>query len=386
MPRAEPQWPRGGNGRAGIRVDRRVETEAGGLRTAGRAPSQCQEQEDHATRVPPRRSRKLSTEFAKTPVIVLADTNELTQIMKALEYGARRLHSVFCWHRRLRRGHQASACRRHLRAGKQRVRNAPDCSNSGGEAGRPVNSMFTDRQAEVVEALRRGKPNKIIAYELNLRESTVKVHIRNIMKKIKATNRTEVVYKINDLFLRELLGFSAMDRACRRAAVGSSQLLLPRLPHSAAAERSGDQVRSPERPLQASSARSEYRWRTTWSGISGVMLRALRERASVALADLPQPGQSGTHVEVGGPWIVLPLLGHHRTRADKAHVAYKHIEELRQLVDRVFAEIPAQSGDARIFPEFLGAIPFDARCRRSRSDMPPGAARRSEPWSEASRG
>ena len=60
--------------------------------------------------------------------------------------------------------------------------------------------MFTARQAEVVEALRRGKANKIIAYELHLRESTVKVHIRNIMKKLKATNRTEVAFKINDMF------------------------------------------------------------------------------------------------------------------------------------------------------------------------------------------
>jgi DNA-binding NarL/FixJ family response regulator len=65
---------------------------------------------------------------------------------------------------------------------------------------RSFTGMFTLRQAEVVKALRRGKANKIIAYELNLRESTVKVHIRNIMKKLKATNRTEVAYKINDLF------------------------------------------------------------------------------------------------------------------------------------------------------------------------------------------
>ena len=57
--------------------------------------------------------------------------------------------------------------------------------------------MFTARQAAVVEALQRGKANKIIAYELNMRESTVKVHVRNIMKKLHATNRTEVAYKVN---------------------------------------------------------------------------------------------------------------------------------------------------------------------------------------------
>ncbi|NTJ10523.1 helix-turn-helix domain-containing protein, partial [Rhizobium lusitanum] len=51
----------------------------------------------------------------------------------------------------------------------------------------------------VAEALRRGKANKIIAYEMDLCESTVKVHIRNIMKKLNATNRTEVAYKIREL-------------------------------------------------------------------------------------------------------------------------------------------------------------------------------------------
>jgi DNA-binding NarL/FixJ family response regulator len=59
--------------------------------------------------------------------------------------------------------------------------------------------LFTERQAAVVEALRRGKANKIIAYELKMRESTVKVHVRNIMKKLHATNRTQVAYLANRL-------------------------------------------------------------------------------------------------------------------------------------------------------------------------------------------
>ncbi|TGV73883.1 response regulator transcription factor, partial [Mesorhizobium sp. M00.F.Ca.ET.158.01.1.1] len=66
---------------------------------------------------------------------------------------------------------------------------------------RPLSGMFTTREAAVVEALRTGKANKIIAYELNLCESTVKVHIRNIMKKLKATNRTEVAYKLRQMLL-----------------------------------------------------------------------------------------------------------------------------------------------------------------------------------------
>ena len=63
---------------------------------------------------------------------------------------------------------------------------------SGQKAG--GGGFFTERQAAVVEKLSQGKPNKIIAYELDMQESTVKVHIRNIMRKLKATNRTEVAF------------------------------------------------------------------------------------------------------------------------------------------------------------------------------------------------
>jgi DNA-binding NarL/FixJ family response regulator len=51
---------------------------------------------------------------------------------------------------------------------------------------------LTPRQMQVLDRLRLGKANKIIAYELGVSESTVKVEIHNIMKKMNATNRTEV--------------------------------------------------------------------------------------------------------------------------------------------------------------------------------------------------
>lgn len=60
--------------------------------------------------------------------------------------------------------------------------------------------LFTPRQIMVMEALHRGKANKQIALELNMRESTVKVHIRHIMKKLNARNRTEVAVLTSDLF------------------------------------------------------------------------------------------------------------------------------------------------------------------------------------------
>jgi len=62
-----------------------------------------------------------------------------------------------------------------------------------GPAGSTDKIKLSVRELAVLEQLRQGKQNKIIAFELNLCESTVKVHVRNIMKKLKVRNRTQVV-------------------------------------------------------------------------------------------------------------------------------------------------------------------------------------------------
>ena len=65
-----------------------------------------------------------------------------------------------------------------------------------------LSGVFSSRQAAVVQALRQGKSNKIIAYELNMCENTVKAHVRTIMKKLDARNRTEAAFKISQLCAR----------------------------------------------------------------------------------------------------------------------------------------------------------------------------------------
>lgn len=60
--------------------------------------------------------------------------------------------------------------------------------------------ILTAREHAVLASLRQGQPNKRIAYDLKLSESTVKVHIRNIMKKLKAKNRTEVAFLTQRMF------------------------------------------------------------------------------------------------------------------------------------------------------------------------------------------
>lgn len=60
--------------------------------------------------------------------------------------------------------------------------------------------LFTPREIEVMAGLGEGKPNKIIAHELRICETTVKVHMRHIMHKLGATNRTQAA-----LLAREML-------------------------------------------------------------------------------------------------------------------------------------------------------------------------------------
>jgi DNA-binding NarL/FixJ family response regulator len=63
----------------------------------------------------------------------------------------------------------------------------------------PQGMDLTSRQLNVFACLRQGKANKIIAHELQMSESTVKVHVRNIMRKMGATNRTQAVYNARQL-------------------------------------------------------------------------------------------------------------------------------------------------------------------------------------------
>ena len=60
-------------------------------------------------------------------------------------------------------------------------------------------TSFTPREIEVLHRLRQGLQNKIIAYELGISESTVKVHLRNVMKKLNASNRTQVAFMLRRL-------------------------------------------------------------------------------------------------------------------------------------------------------------------------------------------
>jgi DNA-binding NarL/FixJ family response regulator len=54
---------------------------------------------------------------------------------------------------------------------------------------------LTMRELEVLACLAKGQSNKMIARELDLREGTVKVHLRHLMRKLNASNRTQLALR-----------------------------------------------------------------------------------------------------------------------------------------------------------------------------------------------
>jgi DNA-binding NarL/FixJ family response regulator len=75
----------------------------------------------------------------------------------------------------------------------------PDDQPEGERPRRSGRLDLTPRELSVVDLLREGKPNKLIAAQLDMQESTVKVHVRNILRKLNAANRTHAAFVANRL-------------------------------------------------------------------------------------------------------------------------------------------------------------------------------------------
>ena len=68
---------------------------------------------------------------------------------------------------------------------------ADETGPSPQDDGTDEGSDLTHREREVVDLLSKGFQNKIIAARMNLSEHTVKVHVHNIIRKLRVHNRTQ---------------------------------------------------------------------------------------------------------------------------------------------------------------------------------------------------
>jgi two-component system nitrate/nitrite response regulator NarL len=55
----------------------------------------------------------------------------------------------------------------------------------------PRVNKLSPREAVILHSLMGGDPNKVIARKLDITEATIKVHVKSILRKIGAANRTQ---------------------------------------------------------------------------------------------------------------------------------------------------------------------------------------------------
>lgn len=142
---------------------------------------------------------ELRRSFPEVPLVVISEDDSAPEVIEALKAGVRGFISartppaiVFQTLYFILAGGVYFPPSALLQA--QTLSNGADWRRMSGPAHatyRAQCSSLTERQAAVWRLLQRGHSNKVIARELAMCESTVKVHMRQIMRKLGATNRTQ---------------------------------------------------------------------------------------------------------------------------------------------------------------------------------------------------
>ena len=138
--------------------------------------------------------REIEEVCPDTPIAVLCDHVEVASIVEAYQHGIRGYiptelpPCVVVGALRLIQTGGTFMPPNHLVRALEKQSVLPKVPNFGD--GSSMFCALTPRQRDVLELLRQGKANKAIAFDLGVEESTVKVHVRQIMKKLNVTNRT----------------------------------------------------------------------------------------------------------------------------------------------------------------------------------------------------
>lgn len=163
--------------------------------------------------------RTIGERMGQVPLILLCDSEDISQVTEALRCGVRgyipttfnprvAVEAMRLVHaggtfipasalRQCGNGHRQAGLAAGAAGAAEPAAGAADAPGEEADGGEALLRDLTPRQREVLRLLCGGKPNKIIAHALNMQEGTVKVHVRQIMKKLKATNRTQVAFLAN---------------------------------------------------------------------------------------------------------------------------------------------------------------------------------------------
>jgi two-component system, NarL family, nitrate/nitrite response regulator NarL len=137
--------------------------------------------------------KRLTREFPKTPVVILADRMDAADVDKAVAAGAsgflpKRISAAALGLslELITLGENlftapASLWRHQAARGEQPAPAAPEVSRT----------ELTNRQRQILEYLEAGLSNRAIAEKLDVAEATVKVHVRALLTKINVDKRTQ---------------------------------------------------------------------------------------------------------------------------------------------------------------------------------------------------
>jgi len=122
------------------------------------------------------------------PILVTADCDDLERARTILHAGARGFLPMSLSLKVL------VAALERIRAGGTYIPlelSAPVSAEAAGKASRSPWQELTRRQRDVLALISEGKSNKLIADALTMSESTVKAHVKQIIKRLHVANRTQ---------------------------------------------------------------------------------------------------------------------------------------------------------------------------------------------------
>jgi DNA-binding NarL/FixJ family response regulator len=125
----------------------------------------------------------ICSEFPEARIIVLTTYKGDVQVLRALKAGAR----AYLLKGLLRK--ELLETIRAVHAGKKHI--SPEVASQLAE--HAIDDMLSTREIEVLSLVAGGNANKLIADQLSITEETVKFHVKNILSKLGANDRTQAV-------------------------------------------------------------------------------------------------------------------------------------------------------------------------------------------------
>ena len=137
---------------------------------------------------------EIRNEYPNLPVVIISAETEKQHILQTISYGAvgfisksskieeiaSSIESIF----------EGNVC---LPSEILRTPSVKKVSHSENSISPEQIRSLTRKELAVLKYLTQGLANKVIAYELNISETTVKSHVSSILKKLGASNRVKVV-------------------------------------------------------------------------------------------------------------------------------------------------------------------------------------------------